>query len=127
MASIPGVAAGCDFSSDPAISSSIFVGAEWVESEENLKMDFLEGQSIVSPFSSLEDSQYFSYKWPSLRGAWRDRDTNDIFAHSSLFFSFLTSNFPTLFVFLNCILWSGSLLKIPSEKRKISEKPPKTP
>ena len=44
-----------------------------------------------------------------------------------LSFTFLTSNFPTLFVFLNCILWSGYFLKIPSEKRKISEKPPKTP
>ena len=44
-----------------------------------------------------------------------------------LFFTLLTSNFPTLFVFLNFILWSGSFLKIPSGKRKISEKPPKTP
>ena len=35
-----------------------------------------------------------------LRGAWRDRDTNDIFAHCSLIFTFLTSNFPTLFVLL---------------------------
>ena len=43
-----------------------------------------------------------------------------------LFFTFLTSNFPTLFVFLNFILWSGSFLKIPSGKRKISKKPPKT-
>ena len=42
-----------------------------------------------------------------------------------LFFTFLTSNFPTLFVFLNFILWSGSFLKIPSGKRKISKKPPK--
>ena len=49
----------CDFSSDPAVSSSIFVEAEWIESEENLKLDFLEGQSIVSPFSSFEDSGYF--------------------------------------------------------------------
>ena len=44
-----------------------------------------------------------------------------------LFFTFLTSNFPTLFVLLNFILWSGSFLKIPSGKRKISEKLPKTP
>ena len=35
-----------------------------------------------------------------------------------LFLTFLTSNFPTLFVLLNFILWSGSFLKIPSEKRK---------
>ena len=44
-----------------------------------------------------------------------------------LFFTFLTSNFPTLFVLLNFILSSGSFLKIPSGKRKISEKLPKTP
>ena len=37
-----------------------------------------------------------------------------------LFFTFLTSNFPTLFVLLSLILWSGSFSKIPSGKRKIS-------
>ena len=63
----------------------------------------------------------------TLRGAWRDRDTNDVFAHCSLNFYFLDFKFPTLFVLLNFILWSGSFLKIPSGKRKISEKPSKTP
>ena len=33
-----------------------------------------------------------------LRGAWCDRDTNDIFAHCyPILFTFFTSNFPTLF------------------------------
>ena len=34
------------------------------------------------------------------------------------FFTFLTSNFPTLFVLLNFIIWSGSFLNILSGKRK---------
>ena len=42
-----------------------------------------------------------------------------------LFFTFLTSKFPTLFALLNFILWSGSFLKIPSGKRKKSENHPK--
>ena len=44
---------------------------------------------------------------------------------ASLFFTFWTSNFQTLFVLRNFILWSGSFLKIPSGKRIIFEKPPK--
>ena len=40
--------------------------------------------------------------YAGLRGAWRDRDPNDIFAHCCLIF-LLTSNFPTLFVLLNLI------------------------
>ena len=50
------------------------------------------------------------------RGAWRDRDANDIFAHCSLTFYFLDFKFSNLFVLLNFILWSGSFLKIPSGK-----------
>ena len=62
-----------------------------------------------------------------LRGAWSDRDTNDIFAHCSLIFYFLDFKFSN-FVCpseLHPLIWF--FLKIPSGKRKISEKPPKTP
>ena len=62
-----------------------------------------------------------------LRGAWRDRDTNDIFAHCSLIFYFLDFKFSN-FVCLSelyPLIWF--FFKIPSEKRKISQKPPKTP
>ena len=58
--------------------------------------------------------------------AWRDRDTNDIFAHCSLNFYFLDFKFSN-FVCpseLHPFIWF--FLKIPSGKRKISEKPPKT-
>ena len=53
-----------------------------------------------------------------LRGAWRDRDTNDIFAHCSLIFYFLD-----LQIFQLCLsFWTVSfdlvLFKIPSGKRK---------
>ena len=64
-------------------------------------------------------------KTPVLRGAWRDRDTNDILLTAPLFFTFLTSNFPTLFVLLNFILWSGPFLKIPSGKTKYPKNHPK--
>ena len=63
----------------------------------------------------------------TLRGAWSDRDTNDIFAHCSLIFYFLDLKFSN-FVCpseLHPLIWF--FLKIPSGKRKISEKPPKTP
>ena len=62
-----------------------------------------------------------------LRGAWRDRDTNDISAHCSLisyFLDFKFSNFICLSE-LHPLIWF--FLKIPSEKRKVSEKPSKTP
>ena len=47
----------------------------------------------------------------TLEGAWRDRDVNDISLTAPLFFTFLTSNFPTLFVLVNFIRWSGHFLK----------------
>ena len=45
---------------------------------------------------SQNDQKLKSRGGPALRGAWRDRDTNDIFAHCSLIFYFLdfkVSNF----------------------------------
>ena len=51
-----------------------------------------------------------------LRGAWRYRDPNDIFAHCSHSFYFFDFKFPTLFVLLNFILWFGSFFKNPSGK-----------
>ena len=42
-----------------------------------------------------------------------------------LFFTFLTSNFPTLFVLLTFILWSGFFLKFLQEKEKYPKNRPK--
>ena len=71
--------------------------------------------------------QVFLQTYLLLRGAWTDRDTNNIFAHCSLIFYFLDfkfSNFvcPSEVNVLICFFFF-----IPSGKRKISKKPPKTP
>ena len=65
---------------------------------------------LISSIAKLGEEEGGGWNYPFstyLRGAWRDRDTNDIFAHCSLIFHFLDFKFPTLFVLLNFILWSG--------------------
>ena len=60
-----------------------------------------------------------------LRGAWRDCDTNDILLTAPLFFTFLTSNFPTLFVLLTSSFNLVLLKKILQEKEKYPKNHPK--
>ena len=62
-----------------------------------------------------------------LKGAWRDRDPNDFCWLLPYFLLSWLQIFQLFFVLLNFIVWFGSFLKIPSGKRKISKKPPKTP
>ena len=81
-------------------------------------LDVLKKLKLINPWKS---------PGPDLRGAWRDRDPNDLFAHCSLIFYFLNFKFPTLFVLLNFILWLGSFFKFLQENEKYPKKPPKTP
>ena len=63
----------------------------------------------------------------NLRGAWSDRDTNDIFAHCSLIFCYLDFKFSN-FVCpseLRPLIWF--FLKKFFRKKKNIRKPPKTP
>ena len=62
-----------------------------------------------------------------LRGAWSDRDTNDIFAHCSLIFYYLDFKFSNFICLseLHPLIWF--FFKNSLRKRKVSEKPPKTP
>ena len=60
-----------------------------------------------------------SLVWIGLRGEWRDRDTNDIFAHCSLIFYFLDFKFSN-FVFpseLHPLIWF--FLKFLQKKKNI--------
>ena len=88
------------------------------------KYDFLKR---CLPSSHRIHETKFKYQQKLFRGAWRDRDTNDIFAHCSLIFCFLDFKFPTLFVLLSFILWSGSFQKFLQEKEKYPKYRPKTP
>ena len=89
------------------------------------------GKPLNSTGQHIDTQPHKAFPYHSLRPSQGERGqiaTRTTFLLTApLFFTFLTSNFPTLFAFLKFILSSGSFLKIPSGKRKISKKPPKTP
>ena len=66
------------------------------------------GDCRPSATGDCELSMFVSFFCPkALRGAWRDRDTNDIFAHCSLIFYFLDFKFSNFFCLseLHPLIW----------------------
>ena len=114
------------------VSALFFVACEHTVVSQNVFHGLQKGQifqgntNFQKSFFFLANNFVITTRGPKgERGVIATRTTFLLIA--PLFFTFLTSNFPTLFVLLNFILWSGSFVKIPSGKWKISETPPKTP
>ena len=71
-----------------------------------------------SPFPSKSQNRQIARTSP-LRGAWRDRDPNDIFAHCSLIFHFLDFKFPKFVCPSELYPFIGFFLEINRKKKNI--------